>query len=51
MHFKEQIHTQQMRQKIAYSEYLITWLKLLDVSAIRFNPPRYVISEYLVFWF
>ena len=32
-------------------EYPITWLKLLYVSANRFNPPRYVISEYLVFWF
>ena len=32
-------------------EYLITWLKLLYVSANRFNPPRYVSSEYLVFWF
>jgi hypothetical protein len=37
--------------KIAYSEYLITWLKLLDVYPNRFNPPRYVISENLVFWF
>src|SRR5579859_223512 len=32
-------------------EYLITWLKLLDVSANCFNPPRNVRSEYLVFWF
>ena len=32
-------------------EYLITWLKLLDVPANRFNPPRYGSSGYGVFWF
>jgi hypothetical protein len=35
----------------APAEYLVTWLKLLHVSANRFNRPRYVISECLVFWF
>src|SRR5437588_4898418 len=33
------------------SEYLITCLKLCDVSANCFNPPRNVRTEYLVFWF
>src|SRR3990170_2885172 len=32
-------------------EYLIIWLKLLYVSANRFNPPRHVSSEDLFFWF
>src|SRR5579864_3723450 len=32
-------------------EYLITWLKLLDVSANRFHPPRHGSSEYGVYWF
>src|SRR5439155_10615791 len=32
-------------------EYLITWLKLCDVAANRFNPPRNVRSEYRVLWF
>jgi len=31
-------------------EYLITRLKLLYVSANRFNLPHYISSEYLVFW-
>jgi hypothetical protein len=32
-----------------FSEHLIIWLKLLDVSANRFNPPRYVSAESRVF--
>src|SRR6266566_2542557 len=32
-------------------EYLIIWLKLLDVSANCFDPPRNIRSEYCVFWF
>ena len=36
---------------VATPEHLITWLKLLYVSADRFNPPRHVNSQYLVFWF
>jgi hypothetical protein len=31
-------------------EDIITRLELRDVSAERFDPPRYVGSEYLVFW-
>ena len=33
------------------SEYLITWLKLFDISANCFNPSRNVRSEYGVFRF
>ena len=53
MHFQEHIHTRQNRPNHTgyVPEYLITWLKLLYVSANRFNPSRYVSSEYLVFWF
>src|SRR5436305_6254857 len=32
-------------------EYLIIWLKLRDVSANCFDPPRNVRSEYGIFWF
>src|SRR5437660_8984399 len=32
-------------------EYFITWLKLRDVPANRFNPPCHSRSEYLVFGF
>src|SRR2546429_1694481 len=33
------------------SEYLITWLELLDVPANRFHPPRHGSSKYGVFGF
>ncbi len=33
------------------SEDLIAWLKLLYIHPNRFHSPRYVKSEYLVFWF
>src|SRR5581483_11812519 len=33
------------------TEYLITWLKLRDVSANCFNAPRYISTEYDVFGF